>query len=224
LPANLFELVADGGHLLVPLRLPGEEACEVTLLRRKGSSFIAETSAPGWFVPLVGSRQAPMVERVRLDAVPFWNEIRPAPSLSFPLWLGSFEKNQPGPAALPFRRYLALTEPSFAVFAPDGSMPGAGRRKTDFGLIDFSKRSIAIFRSGRILGFGSNEAAGRFVSAYRRWTELGMPGPAAYRLTVVPAASAPVGGDKCFIEHRGDSVLVRQLDPEAGAWRTLGAA
>ncbi|MBW8723971.1 MAG: hypothetical protein JF625_02265 [Inquilinus limosus] len=62
-----------------------------------------------------------------------------------------------------------------------------------------------------LLGYGSPEAARRLDAAYRRWTALGMPGPAAFELEVVRAEQAPRPGQGLWVETRGVSALVWRL-------------
>lgn len=217
----LFSLVADGGQLLAPLRLPRDEGCQVTLLRREGSRFSTLWTYPGFFVPLVGRGQRLEVARLRTDELSLCEKAGAEPSLSYPLWFGGFDKNQPASAALAFRRFLALTESNFAVFELEGADSGRARWLSDFGLHDPEAGSAAVVRAATLVGYGTPVAAIRLLRAYRRWCEFGMPGPAAYSLEVQPATQAATEHDTFLTEVRGDSVLLRRIDPQAGAWRRL---
>ena len=219
IPAALFDCVAAGGRLLVPLRLPRDEGCEVTLLRRAGPGFSALWSVPGFFVPLVGAGQSAEIARLSREALPLRDGTGIAPSLSCPLWFGGLAPAQPAAAAQAFRRYLALTEPSFAVFEPAAS-PAPPRWVSDFGLVDRDGGSAAIVGAGRLTGYGTPAAARRLARAYRGWCDLGMPGPSAFALDILPAA-AVAASPTALTELRGHTALVRTLDPQAGALRGL---
>ncbi|MEH3147455.1 MAG: methyltransferase domain-containing protein [Methylobacterium frigidaeris] len=216
-PARLFDLVAEGGFLLVPLRLPGDEGCEVTLLRRSGAGFAAQASFPGFFVPLVGAGQAAGVRRLSLSDLGFLGTTGPDPSWSAPFRLGG-DGRRPGPASWPFRHYLALTEPGYAVFAAG---EGDDRAATPFGIVDEASSSLALCRDGRLFAYGTLDAARRLAAAYRRWCDLGMPGPGSWSLEVCRAEAAPAAGPDLVVEQRGGSALIRRLPEQAGAWRAL---
>ena len=70
LPLVLFDQVAEGGRVLVPVELRGG-GCQVTVLRREGERFVAGRAVPGWFVPLLGPGQQRPALRVALAELPF---------------------------------------------------------------------------------------------------------------------------------------------------------
>ncbi|MGK9165155.1 hypothetical protein KXR53_02600 [Inquilinus limosus] len=216
LPAALFDQVAEGGRLLLPIALAGGAGrdCHVAVLRREGNRFRALEAVPGRFVRFTGPGQERGSERRRLGALPFWPEINSKPALHWPLSLGIRDPARFGGAAYAFRLFLGQTEPGFAVF-DDGAAETEELSVSHFGLVDEAAKSVAICRPGMLLGYGSAAAARRLDAAYRRWTDLGMPGPAAFELEVVRAAEAPRPEPGLWVERRGVSALV---------WRLAGVA
>lgn len=210
LPAALFDQVAEGGRLLLPIALAGGAGrdCHVAVLRREGDRFRALEAVPGRFVRFTGPGQERGAERRRLEDLPFWPRIGGPAVVHRPLSLGLRDRARFGGAAYAFRLFLGQTEPGFTVF-DDGA--GEELAVSPFGLVDATARSVAICRPGMMLGYGSPEAARRLDSAYRRWTALGMPGPAAFDLQVVRAAQAPRPGRGLWVERRGASALVWRL-------------
>lgn len=211
LPAALFEQVAEGGRLLLPIALAGGAGrdCHVAVLRREGDRFRALEAVPGRFVRFAGPGQERGAERRRLDELPFWSGIGGTPTSHRPLSLGARDPARFAGAAYAFRLFLGQTEPGFAAF--DGMGEGEGLSASPFGLVDAAARSIALCRPGMLLGYGSPEAVRRLDAAYRRWTALGMPGPAAFELEVVRAEQAPRPGRGLWVETRGASALVWRL-------------
>ena len=57
LPEILFDQVAPGRLLLVPVELAGSSACRVALLRHEAGYFVEMQGMRGWFVPLTGPSQ-----------------------------------------------------------------------------------------------------------------------------------------------------------------------
>lgn len=210
LPAAVFEQVAEGGRLLLPIALAGGAGrdCHVAVLRREGGRFRALEAVPGHFVRFTGPGQERGVERQRLADLPFWPEIGTTPALHRPLSLGLREPARFGGAAYAFRLFLGQTEPGFAVF-DDGA--GEDFAVAPFGLVDAAAKSVAVCRPGLLLGYGEATAARRFDAAYRRWAALGMPGPATFDLEVVRAEQAPRPGRGLWVEKRGASALVWRL-------------
>ncbi|MGO4128328.1 protein-L-isoaspartate O-methyltransferase [Inquilinus sp. YAF38] len=219
LPAALFEQVAEGGRLLLPIALAGGAGrdCHVAVLRREGDRFRALEAVPGRFVRFTGPGQEPGAERRRLEELPFWSGIGTTPTSRRPLSLGGRDPARFTGAAYAFRLFLGQTEPGFAAF--DGSGEEEGLSVSPFGLVDATARSVAICRPGMLLGYGSPEATRRLDAAYRRWAALGMPGPAAFELEVVRAAQAPRPGRGLWVETRGASALVWRLASAASSPR-----
>ncbi|MGO1080205.1 protein-L-isoaspartate O-methyltransferase family protein [Inquilinus sp. CA228] len=210
LPAALFEQVAEGGRLLLPVALAGGAGrdCHVAVLHREGDRFRALEAVPGHFVRFTGPEQERGAKRRRLEELPFWPGIDATPVLHRSLSLGLRDPARFGGAAHAFRLFLGQTEPGFTVF-DDGA--GEDLAIAPFGLVDAAARSVAVCRPGMLLGYGSPEAVRRLDSAYRRWTALGMPGPAAFELEVVRAEQAPRSGRNLWVERRGVSALVWHL-------------
>ncbi len=210
LPAALFDQVAEGGRLLLPIALAGGGGrdCHVAVLRREGDRFRALEAVPGRFVRFTGPGQERGAERRRLEELPFWPAIGAVPALRRPLSLGLRDPARFGGAAYAFRLFLGQTEPGFTVF-DDGA--GDDPAVSPFGLVDAAAKSVAVCRPGMLLGYGSPEAARRLDAAYRRWTALGMPGPAAFELEVVRAGQAPRPGRGLWVETRDASALVWRL-------------
>jgi protein-L-isoaspartate(D-aspartate) O-methyltransferase len=224
LPAALFEQVAEGGRLLLPIALAGGAGrdCHVAVLRREGDRFRALEAVPGRFVRFTGPGQERGAERRRLEELPFWSGIG-GTTVHRPLSLGLRDPARFGGAAYAFRLFLGQTEPGFTVF-DDGA--GDDPAVSPFGLVDAAARSVAMCRPGTLLGYGSPEAAGRLDTAYRRWTALGMPGPAAFELELVRAAQAPRPGRGLWVEKRGTCALVWRLaaaasPPRAGQQKSV---
>lgn len=211
LPEPFFDQVAEGGRLLLPIALAGGAGrdCHVAVLRRDGGRFRALEAVPGRFVRFAGPEQERGAERRRLDDLPFWPKIGTTPTSRRPLSLGARDPARFAGAAYAFRLFLGQTEPGFAAF--DGSGEEEGLSVSPFGLVDATARSVALCRPGMMLGYGPPEAARQLDVAYRRWTALGMPGPAAFELEVVRAAQAPRPGRGLWVETRGASALVWRL-------------
>lgn len=210
LPAALFEQVAEGGRLLLPIALAGGAGrdCHVAVLRREGDRFRALEAVPGRFVRFTGPGQERGAQRRRLKELPFWPGIDASPTLHRPLSLGARDPARFAGAAYAFRLFLGQTEPGFVVF-DDGV--GEELSVSPFGLVDAAAESVAICRPGMLIGYGPPEAARRLDAAYRRWAALGMPGPAAFELEVVRAGQAPRPGRGLWVETRGASALVWRL-------------
>lgn len=229
LPVVLFEQVADGGRILVPVELRDGSGCEVTVLRRQGAVLVAEQAVPGWFVPLLGAGQDRGGAYRPLDTLPFWNEVRGTPSVRCDLPLGAFPGDGPAPVAAQFRAFLGRTEPDMAVFTADAGegwtpwrpvAPGS-QSVSAFGLVDGADRSVALWDGGELVGYGGRAAAVRFLHAYARWAELGLPGIGAFGLEIHRAGFAPVGSERLWIEPRGTTALAWRPIPNASAWRDL---
>lgn len=221
LPEGLFEQVAEDGRLLLPIALAGGAGrdCHVAVLRREGDRFRALEAVPGRFVRFTGPGQDRGAERRRLEELPFWPGIGATPTSRRPLSLGARDPTRFAGAAYAFRLFLGQTEPGFAAF--DGTGEGEGLSASPFGLVDAAAQSVAICRPGMMLGYGPPQAMRRLDAAYRRWTALGMPGPAGFELEVVRAAQAPRPGRGLWVETRGASALVWRLGsaaspPQAG--------
>jgi len=229
LPAVLFEQIADGGRILVPVELRDGSGCEVTVLRRQGAVLAAEQAVPGWFVLLLGPGQDRGGVYRRLDALPFWSEVRGAPSVRCALPLGASWGDGPAPIAAQFRAFLGRTEPGMAVFTADAGegwtpwrlvAPGS-RPVSAFGLVDEAERSVALWDAGELVGYGSHAAAVRLLRAYARWAGLGLPGVGAFGLEVHRADAAPAGSGHLWIEPRGATVLAWRPRPGAVDWQDL---
>ncbi|WP_202964913.1 protein-L-isoaspartate O-methyltransferase family protein, partial [Inquilinus limosus] len=81
LPAALFDQVAEGGRLLLPIALAGSARrdCHVAVLRREGDRFRALEAVPGRFVRFTGPGQERGAGRRRLAELPFWPGIGATP-------------------------------------------------------------------------------------------------------------------------------------------------
>lgn len=229
LPAVLFEQVADGGRILAPVELRDGSGCEVTVLRRQGAVLVAEQAVPGWFVPLLGPGQDRSAACRRLDALPFWSEVRGAPSVRCALPLGMSPGDGPAPVAAQFRAFLGRTEPDMAVFTAEAGegwtpwrpvAPGS-RPVSAFGLVDEAEQSVALWDAGELVGYGGRAAAVRLLRAFARWAELGLPGMGAFGLEVYRADAVPAGSDHTWMERRGATTLAWRPRPDAASWRDL---
>ncbi len=229
LPAVLFKQVADGDRILVPVELRDGSGCEVTVLCRQGAVLVAEQAVPGWFVPLLGPGQDRGGAYRRLDTLPFWSEVRGAPSVRCALPLGVSPGNGPASIAAQFRAFLGRTEPGMAVFTADEGeawpswrpvAPGS-RPVSAFGLVDETERSVALWDAGELVGYGGRAAAVRLARAYARWAELGLPGMGAFGLEIHRADAAPAGSGDCWMEPRGTTSLAWRPKPGAASWQDL---
>lgn len=228
-PAYLFDQVADGGRILVPVELRDGSGCEVTVLRRQGAVLVAEQAVPGWFVPLLGPGQDRGAACRRLEALPFWSEVCRKPSVRCALPLGMSSGDGSAPIAAQFRAFLGRTEPGMAVFTADTGegwipwrpVPPGSRHVSAFGLVNEAEQSVALWDRGELVGYGGSAAAVRLLRAFARWAELGLPGMGAFGLEVHRADAAPAGSDHFWIESRGTTVLAWR--PRLGAvdWRDL---
>jgi protein-L-isoaspartate(D-aspartate) O-methyltransferase len=220
-PVALLEQVAEGGRLLIPVESRSGDGCDVTVLRKQGSILLAERSVPGWFVPLRGEGQdrrgvmripLPESEAIGRHALP----------------LGVLGDGIRAPASALFRAFLGRTEPGFVVVADDpDDRWRPGMPPSPFGMpirafgITAPDGSTALWRAGEIVSYGGFSAARRLARAYARWTELGLPGTAEFRLEVHRADAAPAATDELWVEPRGATALVWRLRPRAAHWRDL---
>ena len=214
LPASLFDQVAEGGLILVPVELRSGDGCDVTVLRRRGEAFVSERAIPGWFVPLLGSGQDR--EGAMQDPPGGQKETR------FALPLGAFGERGPAPMAAPFRAFLGRTEPGFVTVtsaAEENRRPGM--LPPPFGLRDADSGSVALWRAGEIVSYGDRRAASHLARAYARWAALGLPGMASFRLEIYRAGAAPAPTDRLWIENRGAAALAWRLRPGIGDWQDL---
>lgn len=228
-PAVLFDQVADGGSILVPIELRDGSGCEVTVLRRQGMVLAAQRSVPGWFVPLLGFGQEHGTARRSLDSLPFWNEVCGEPSVRCGLPLGALPYDGPAPVAAQFRTFLGRTELGMASFTagvgagwtPWRPVPPSSQPVPPFGLVDEADRSVALWDAGELIGYGGRGAAVRLARAYAQWAKLGMPGMGAFGLEVHRADAAPAGNDHCWVELRGAAALAWQIKPGRADWHDL---
>jgi protein-L-isoaspartate(D-aspartate) O-methyltransferase len=222
LPTALFEQVADGGYALVPIELRGTDICQVTLLRQAGIHFVAERSAVGRFVPLVGTCQERTGLHRRLDSLPLGTETTAAPCVRCKLPLGAFPGGRAGDVTVEFRAFLGRTEPGFTVFERDGVKDGISSISSYmFGIVDEATNSMALCTAGELVGYGGHAAARQLARAYARWAEFGLPGMAAFALEVWCTGASPAGAERLWVESRGKTALVWGLGSDTTAWRWL---
>ena len=220
LPGVLFDQVALGGRVLVPVELRGG-GCQVTVLRREGDGFVAERAVPGWFVPLIGLGQDRPQLRFRLAALPFWAEIGGAPSHRVALPLATGPDGVGGGVAA-FRAFLGRVAPGFAVFG-EGEPPEQRpwHPAEPFGVVDEADRSVAFWKSGELLGYGGPGAMRSLAQAYATWASCGLPGLAGLSLDVRRTAAAPSGDIPAWKEERGGTVLLWHKLPGAEQWKAI---
>jgi protein-L-isoaspartate(D-aspartate) O-methyltransferase len=220
-PDALFDQVADGGRLLVPVELRGG-GCQVTVLHREGSGFKAERAVPGWFVPLLGSRQQRPRLRFALAELPFWDDIKGAPSRRVKLPLAMGPDGMAGSAVTAFRAFLGRTAPGFAVFG-EGEQPEQrpGIPAEPFGILDAADGSVALWRAGELVGYGGPGAMRSAARAYAIWVACGLPGLAEMELQVLRAGAACLPDAQVWVEKRGGTVLVWSPLPDAEDWKEL---
>jgi protein-L-isoaspartate(D-aspartate) O-methyltransferase len=221
LPTVLFDQVAEGGRVLVPVELRGG-GCQVTVLRRERQSFVAERAVPGWFVPLLGPGQQRPALRVALAELPFWDEIGRFPPQRVPLPLAMGPDDVAGSAVAAFCAFLGRTAADFAIFS-DGDPPEQRPwlPAEPFGILDQAGHSVALWSRGELLAYGGASAMRALAQAYANWTSCGLPGLAGFALQVVRIGSAPVGNGRVWTEPRGETALVWRLSPGAEDWKAL---
>lgn len=221
LPAVLFDQVAEGGRILVPVELRGG-GCQVTVLRREGNRFVAEQAVPGWFVPLLGPGQDRPRIRFPLTALPFWDEISKAPSRRAALPLATDSDGSAGSAVSAFRAFLGRVAPGFAIFGegePPEQRPWLPAEP--FGFVDESDRSVAIWSGGELFGYGGQGAVRSLAQAYAMWATYGMPGMAGMGLQIMRADAASSGDELAWREERGGTTLVWHKQPQADHWKVI---
>ena len=192
LPAVLFRQVAEGGLVLAPVELRGG-GCQVSVLRRGGAGFVAQHAVAGWFVPLLGPGQDRPALRLTLADSPFWDEVGVLPSQRTKLPLGTGPDGVGG-AVMAFRAFLGRVAPGFTIFGsgePPEQRPWLPAEP--FGIADAARRSVALWRSGELLGYGDPSALQAVLRAYADWTSCGMPGLAGFGLHIVRSAAATAG-------------------------------
>ena len=219
-PAVLFDQVAEGGRVLMPVELRGG-GCQVTVLRREGERFVAERAVPGWFVPLVGTGQQRPALRVALAELPFWNEIARLPPRRVPLPLARGPDGAAWSAASAFRAFLGRTAAGFAIFGEGDPPEQRLLPEEPFGILNEAERSVAAWSRGELLGYGGASAMRTLAQAYANWTSYGLPGLADFALQVVRIGSAPVGNGRVWTEPRGATALVWRPLPSAEDWQAL---
>jgi protein-L-isoaspartate(D-aspartate) O-methyltransferase len=221
LPAVLFDQVAEGGRVLVPVELRGG-GCQVTVLRREGERFVGERAVEGWFVPLLGRGQQRPALRVAVAEQPFWEEISRLPPRRVPLPLAMGWDGAAGSAVSAFRAFLGRTAAGFAIFG-DGDPPEQRPwlPAEPFGILHQAERSVAQWSRGELLAYGGASAMRALAQAYANWTSYGLPGLADFALEVVKIGSAPVGNAQVWTEPRGETALVWRPLPGAEDWKPL---
>jgi hypothetical protein len=196
LPAVLFDQVAEGGRVLVPVELRGG-GCQVTVLRREAEGFVAERAVPGWFVPLVGPGQQRPALRVSLAELPFWDEIGRVPPRRVPLPLAAGPGGAAGSAVNAFRAFLGRTAADFSIFAdPDAPEPHRLAPAGSFGILNRAENCVALWSRGELLAYGGPSALRALVQAYADWTSYGLPGLADFALQVVRIEDVPAGSGR----------------------------
>ena len=221
LPAMLFEQLAEGGRVLVPVELRGG-GCQVTVLRREEDGLVAERAVPGWFVPLVGPGQKRPRLRLDLAEVPFWGEIGGSDPRRVPLPLVSGLGDAASDAVAAFRAFLGRTAAGFTVFG--GGEPPEQRPwlpAEPFGIVDEAGRSVALWRDGELLGYGGACAMRSLAQAYANWASCGLPGLAGLGLRVVRGAASLTRNGRVWMEKRHGTVLVWSPLPRAEDWKAL---
>ena len=221
LPDVLFDQVAEGGRVLVPVELRGG-GCQVTVMRREKAGFTAECAVPGWFVPLRGTGQQRSRFRFGLAELPLWNEIGGAPSRCVKLPLAKGLEGTAGTAEAAFRAFLGRTAPGFAVFGDGDAFEQRVWTPTEpFGIVDETDGSVALWRDGELLGYGGTSAIRSMALAYARWASYGLPGLAGMGLKVVRAGDVPDGDRPVWIETRGKTALIWSPLPDAEDWKDV---
>jgi hypothetical protein len=228
LPVVLFDQIADGGCVLVPIELRDGSGCEVTVLRRQGAVLVGEKTVAGWFVPLARAGQTRSRAYRPLEELPFWRAVSGQPSLRCGLPLGGVPGGGPSSIATKFRAFLGRTEPGMAVFTAgaDGrwtpwSLISASSRIAPFGLVDEADQSVAWWDGGELVGYGGREAIVRLARAYATWAQIGLPGIGSFALEVHRADAATARGGECWVELRGETTLVWRLKSGAAGWQEL---
>ena len=221
LPTMLFDQVADGGRVLVPVELRGG-GCQVAVLRRAEDRFVCEQAIPGWFVPLLGPGQQRPRLRFALETLPFWREIAGSQPQCLPLPLATVPEAAAGSAVIAFRAFLGRVAPGFAIFG-SGEPPDerSWASAEPFGIVDEADRSVAVWRGGELLGYGGTSALRALARAYSNWTGFGMPGLAGLGLEVVRAGAPPVAEGRVWTELRVETALIWYALPGASDWRRL---
>ena len=149
LPTVLFDQVAEGGRVLVPIELRGG-GCQVTVRRREGERFVAERAVEGWFVPLFGRGQQRPAVRVALKELPFWDEIGRLPPRRVPLPLAGWN-GAAGGAVSAFRAFLGRPAAGFAIFGEgDPPEPRLWLPAEPFGILNQSEHSVALWSRGEL--------------------------------------------------------------------------
>ena len=218
LPAVLFDQAAEGGLVLAPIELRGG-GCQVTVLRHEGNEFVTERAVPGWFVPLLGQEQQRPQIRYALTELSFWGEIGSVAPQRIPLPLVVGPNSVVGGSTVAaFRAFLGRTVTDFAVF---GGEPSERLSVEPFGIVDEVARSVALWKDGELLGYGSTAAVRSMVRAYASWVSYGLPGLAGLGLQLVRTGDAPMGGGTVWVEKRGGRALVWRPLPDAQGWKEL---
>jgi len=221
LPEVLFDEVAEGGRVLLPVKLRGG-GCQVTVLRREGERFVGERAVPGWFVPLLGSGQQRPALRVALAELPFWDEIGRLPPRCVPLPLAMGPDGAAGSAVSAFCAFLGRTAAGFAIFGDGDPLEQRPWLPAEpFGILDQAEHSVALWSRGALLAYGGASAMRALVHAYANWASYGFPGLADFVLQVVRIGSAPVGNGRVWTEPRGATALIWRLLPGAEDWKAL---
>ena len=158
-------------------------------------------------MPLTGVHGGPP-GAAALDQLALWPRVRERPAARRKLWFGSQSPGGFAWATAPFRGFLAKLEPAVQVF---GQVPGLAGDTGDgfaFGLVDAEAGSLALFSPYALTGYGTPGCFERCLAAYRRWCELGMPGPGGLGLVVSRAdRPQPLPGPGQIALRRGQSVF-----------------
>ena len=215
-PAMLFDQVAVGGRVMIPLSLRGGGE-EVFLMERQADCFSSLRTGQGWYVALTGRSELDGFHGVALETLALWRKVHARPCFEQDFWLGGKAEMDLMMRSHRFRTYLAKTEPGYQVFVDrKEAKRGKGRWPgMTFGLVDEKAGSMVLYRGHKLYGYGTPDAAKRLLRAYRRWTAEFMPPGSCFGLTVYRSGEAPKPGRREWLERRGDCDFVWSLPKPA---------
>lgn len=208
-PVSLFDQVAEGGKVIIPLSYRGGGE-EVRLMTKEGDHFRSSEAIPAFFVPLVGTSQLDDFDGTILADLPLWQEVRDQPCLNQPFWLGGRGKRGIMNRSFWFRSYLSKIETGYRVFVAKKK----DRRQwldSTFGIVDERSGSIAVVEGHNLVGYGSPKAAKSLIRGYRNWTREFMPAGTCFDLSIYRSGGTPAGTGRAWRETRGSCDLIWSL-------------
>ncbi len=194
-PRFLFDVVAENGVVIIPLRSKGASE-EVQVLRKLGDTFVAETCRYAKFVPIISRSAGTAMPFNPIESIPIYSEL-----INLGISKDKFRiGNTPDPDGLTLMRemvsftaFLSRYEPSFeavcwhndagygtnfetAIYGDPGS--------TAFGIFLPEEKSMALWHKGEVTYYSNTHAGEKFEGRFQEWKSMNSPRSVDFGLIV----------------------------------------